>query len=127
MQAPTNPHYEAANAALDNLDYTTPVTQQYGKLRNQINESGNEMFGANTSPEVAGKVRDGRMFRAMTDYGENMSGAKQRESMDRMSGKMSLGGATAPTLVNSGGNQRGEQWGSAGTYVMPALQMGMGA
>lgn len=103
MAQPKNENYEAGKKLLDNLDFSTPITQAYGRQRNEIMESGNEIFGANTSPEMAQKVRENRLFRSTVDHGRDLSNAVQQENNAKIGGYMSLGDATKAQLVNSGG------------------------
>ncbi len=103
VQQPTNPYYEAASKDLDNIDLTSGVIQNYGQAANALKESGNEMFGANTSPEMREKVMNSRMFSLNLDKGRDLSNAKQNEINTKFAGKMSLGGATAPISYNPGG------------------------
>jgi hypothetical protein len=64
---PKNEYYEKATKNLDNLDFTTPIIQGFGQQDNLIKESGNDIYGANTSPEIADKVRNSRLFKSATD------------------------------------------------------------
>lgn len=125
MTPPTNPYFTQADDLINNIDYRTPITQQYGKLRNEIGESGGDFFGPNTSPEVADRVKKGRLFRAMTDYGENYSNATNQENSAKINGKMGLGYATAPQLVQTGGSGIGTQ--SGGILAGMAQQFAGGA
>lgn len=112
LPQPTNPYYEQSKQLIDGYDGGAgDIQRNYGRLINQINESGNEFAGPNTSPEVADKVRKGRLFRATTDKGEALAGAKQNEIAYKNSGYMALGGATAPNLVQTGGTSNSQQWG----------------
>lgn len=128
IQQPDNAHYAKANDYLNNIDYHTPITQQYGQLQRQIQESGNDYFGHNESPEVRDKIRQARLFRAKTDYGTNLSNAAAAENQAKMQGEMGLGAATAPMFVQTGGSSQGAQWGS-GLYSPAgeaALSLGTG-
>lgn len=93
----------------DNLDLTSPIHTQYGQLQNQINESGNELFGANTPAEVRDKQRESRLFRMSMDKGRDLSQAKQNEINIKSGGYMSLGQATAPVMYNPGGTSTSVQ------------------
>ncbi len=118
---PKNPYYEQAKAMLDNLDYTSSVNDSYAQAANQISESGNEIFGADTSPEVAQKVRDSRLFRNTVDRGRDLSAAKQREIGTKADGYMSLGQATAPITYNPGGTTTQVQPFSWGNLISSAI------
>lgn len=102
---PPSPHLDAANAMIDNIDYQTPIRQNYGRQINDISESGNDIFGSNTTPEVSDKIRKGRLFSARTQFGEDMTGAVQAENADKISGKLSVAQGYAPQLAQSGGTQ----------------------
>jgi len=112
---------------VENVDYSTPVIQAFGNQDNLIRESGNELFGANTSPEVANKVRSSRLFKSATDKGTALSSAKAQEDNAKFSGRMSLGGATAPVMYSPGGTQTQSTPFSAGSLIAPILGGGMAA
>ena len=116
VEQPKNPYYEKAAKSLDTLDFTTPIIQGFGQQDNLIKESGNDIFGANTSPEMAQKVRDSRLFKSATDKGNALSGAVQQQENAKNSGYMSLGGATAPVMFNPGSTNTqkvSDPWGTA--------------
>lgn len=58
------------------------------------------------------KIRQARLFRARTDYGENLSTATAAENQAKMQGELGIGQATAPVLTQTGGSSTGAQWGS---------------
>ncbi len=103
VKQPDNPYYKLAEAGLNNIDYHSGIIEGYARQDNEIKESGNDLFGANTSPEVASKVRDSRLFRSTVDRGHDLSNANQQENQAKTAGFMSLGGATAPISFNPGG------------------------
>lgn len=125
---PKNPYYEQAAKDLENVDYITPVMQAFGNQDNLIRESGNELFGANTSPEVASKVRSSRLFKSATDKGTALSQAKAQEEQEKFARRMSLGGATAPVMFSPGGTQTGNHPFSFGElYTQAAVAAAGGA
>ncbi len=122
---PRNENYEAAKSLNENVDLTTPIHQQYGQLTNQINESGNEFFGANGSQELRDKVRQNRLFSATMNKGRDLSSATQAENNLKTGNYMSLGAATAPQLVQTGGTGTQvtkDPWGTALGFANTAVQ-----
>lgn len=104
VNQPKNANYEAAQTYLDNIDYSTPVKQSFGRLRNEIDESGNEFFGGNISDDLRTRIKQSQKFKATTDEGEALSQAGAMENQAKMTGNMALGEATKPYFVNTGGN-----------------------
>lgn len=114
---PVSPYFKNAEKLLENIDYQSSVLQNFGKLQNQINESGNEAFGADTPAEVRDRIRQSRLFRATTDHGRNMLDAVQAETAAKNAGYMSLGGATAPVAWSPGRTQTQTQSGGFGNIL----------
>ena len=107
-QAPDNPYYKNAEQLIGGYDGgASAVREGFARNVNDINESGNEFTGANTSDYVRGKVRDSRLFRNNMDLGRGLADAKQNEIGYKNNAYMSLGGATAPQLVQSGSSGTG--------------------
>ncbi|HXG85179.1 MAG TPA: hypothetical protein VNI84_14255 [Pyrinomonadaceae bacterium] len=127
VKPPENPYYTEAAKALDNVDYTTPVLQSFGQAENLIKEGDNSIFGANTSAEVRGKVINSKLLKNTFDKGTAMSQAKAQEDNARFSGKMSLGGATAPVMYSPGGTSTQSTPFSAGSLIAPIIGGGMAA
>lgn len=100
---PQNQYYDQAASQLSNLDYTTDVINAYGQNENIINESGNEFFGDNTPAGLRESSRESRLFQNNIQKGAAINQAKQAENNAKIGGYMSLGGATAPNFVQSGG------------------------
>lgn len=113
MTPPENKYFHAAEQLIAGYDGgASAVREAWAKNRNDITESGNEFLGANTTDEVRSKVRDSRLFRNNMDLGRNLLEAKNNEIQYKNAGYMSLGGATAPQLVQTGGTTNSAQWGS---------------
>ncbi len=81
------------------------MRESHARNINAINEADNGIFGEDTTPEVRDKVKAARLFRNNMDLGRNLTEAKQNEIGFKNAGYMSLGGATAPQLVQTGGTQ----------------------
>lgn len=92
----------------------------YGQAEGEIKESGNELFGANTSPEVREKTMQSRLFRNKTEKGKALSVAKGQETIAKNNAYMGLGQATAPQLVQTGGTSVQKQSG-VGTWLAPII------
>jgi hypothetical protein len=126
MAPPTNPYYKTAEGLIEGYDGGASASREaYGRNINQINESGNEFLGSNTPDEVRSKVRDSRLFKNNLNLGAALGENKQNEIAYKNNAYMSLGGATAPQLVQTGGNTNTQQWGS-GLYS-PLGQFGLQA
>lgn len=128
MEPPKSPYVDKYENSLKNLDLTSPVHQGYGRAENLIRESGNDIFGANTSPEMAQKVRENRLFRNQIDKGVALSNAVAQENNIRSGGYMTLADATRPQLVQTGGTSTMTQpfdWGGlASAGLMGAASIG---
>lgn len=94
------------------------MREAYARNIGSINESGNELFGEDTTPEVRDRVRQARLFRNNMDLGRNLMDAKQNEIGYKNSAFMSLGGATAPQLVQTGGTQNTVMSGGLGQQLL---------
>lgn len=115
MAPPKNPYHTAAEEFISGYDGgASGVREAFARNANAITESaqGNQFYGGNTSPELKDKVRESRMFRNNLELGRGLSEAKQNEIAYKNSAYMSLGGATAPQLVQTGGTQNNQSWGS---------------
>ena len=107
---PVNPYYETAKGLIEGYDGgAAGVREGYSRNINDINESGNSFMGAKTPDYVRDKVKQSRLFRNNMDLGRGLSDAKQNEVAYKNSAYMSLGGATAPQLVQSGSSGSGSQ------------------
>lgn len=104
-EQPKNADYETARSLVGGIDYQTPVKQSYGRLRNEIGESGNEFFGDNTPDSLRSRIKESRLFKATTDEGEALSSAVGMENQAKTNGYMALGDATKPYFVQTGGTQ----------------------
>lgn len=128
MQAPTNPHFAQAEALIDGYDGgAAGIREGHARNINTINESGNDVFGANQSPEMRDRVKAARLFRNNTDLGRNLADAKQNEIAYKNAGYMSLGGATAPQLVQTGGTANTTQSGGVMAGMAQSLAGGIGS
>lgn len=104
LPQPENPHYQSALKLIDNYDGgAAGFREARGRNEREIKESGNDFFGANTPAYARDKIQQSRMFRNNADFGRNMAEAKQNEIGYKTSAYTSLGGATAPNLVQTGG------------------------
>lgn len=110
---------------IDSIDYSTPITQQYGQQVNEINESGNNIFGSHTTPEAADKVRKGRLFSARTQYGQDLSTARAAEQEAKISGKLAVAQGYAPHFAQSGGTQTTTQPGNLFGNIMSGVGTGV--
>lgn len=121
MTAPTDSQsagfYNNAAQLVDQYDGGASAARE-GAARNvnDINNSGNEFLGSSTPDYVADKVRQSRLFSNNMDLGKSLADAKQNEIAYKNSAYMSLGGATAPQLVQSGSTGTG-----SGTFTPGAL------
>lgn len=115
MAPPTNPNYETAKTLIDAYDGgASGARESAARNVNAINEGGNEFFGSNTNPAVRDRIRQARLFRNNMDLGRNLMDAKNNEIAYKNAGYMSLGGATAPQLVQTGGTQNSQMYGGLG-------------
>lgn len=107
---PPNPYLEQSKQLLESYDGGAgQIREGFMRNRNDINESGNEFYGASTPDYVRDKVRDNRMFRNNIELGRGLASAKQSEIEGKNAGYMSLGGMTAPQLVQTGSSGSGTQ------------------
>ena len=114
MTPPKSPYFDAAEQMIGGYDGgASGVREAHARNTNAIKESssGNQFYGGNTSAELKDNQRDSRLFRNNLELGRGLSEAKQNEIGYKNSAYMSLGGATAPQLVQTGGTTRNEQWG----------------
>ena len=110
VKAPENPYYKLSEKLIDGYDGGAgAVREGYARNINDIKESGNEFLGANTPAYVRDKMKQSRLFRNNMDLGRGLADAKQNEVGYKTGAYMSLGGATAPTLVQTGGTMQGTQ------------------
>lgn len=125
MKPPDNPYFKSAEQLIGGYDGgASAVRESHARNINDINESGNEFFGANTPDYVRDKVRQSRLFRNNLELGRGLAGAKQDEIAYKNAGYMSLGGATAPQLVQTGGTSTGTMQDSGINNAMKIVQMG---
>lgn len=89
--------------------------------RNDIADSGNDFFGSSTPDYARDKIRESRLFKNNLELGRNLANAKQDEIQYKNAGYMSLGGATAPQLVQTGGTVNSTQTPSALSMGTQAL------
>lgn len=134
MSPPKSPYYDAAEQMIGGYDGgASGVRESHARNINAINEAsqGNQFYGGNTSPELKDQQRESRLFRNNLELGRGLSEAKQNEIGYKNSAYMSLGGATAPQLVQTGGSTRNEQWGGIlqnfGMSLGGSLGSGLGA
>lgn len=128
MPKPENPHYTAAAQALNNIDYKSGVNAAYGRAENQVKESGSELFGADSNPELRDRERQSRLFKLTTDKGHAMNQADQMENAARLGGNMALGAATEAPLVQTGGSYTGNMVSNTKVpySVMDWMNLGIG-
>lgn len=125
--APPNPYYRAAEEAIGAYDGgAAGVREGYARNVNDINESGNSVFGANTPVEVQDKIRQSRLFRNNIDLGTNLSNANQNAAAYKTGAYMSLGGATAPPLVQLSGTSNTTSSGGVLAGMATSLAGGVG-
>jgi len=124
---PPNPYFKSAEDLISGYDGGAAQARE-GAMRNEnlINEGGNNFFGPNQSAEVTDKIRSSRLFSNNLELGRNLADAKQNELTYKNSGYMSLGGATAPQLVQTGGTANSQQWGGLGQNFVNSLSAGAG-
>lgn len=134
MTPPKSPYFDAAEQLIAGYDGgASGVREAHARNENAIKESsqGNQFYGGNTSAELKDKVRESRIFRNHLELGRGLSDAKQNEIGYKNSAYMTLGGATAPNLVQTGGTARNEQWGGIlqnfGMSLGGSLGSGLGA
>lgn len=130
MTPPKNQYFDAAAKMIDGYDGGASGVRE-GAMRNvnAINEAaaGNSFYGGNTSPELRDKIKESRLFRNNMDLGRGLAEAKQNEIGYKNSAFMSLGGATAPQLVQTGGNMTGTQSGGFWGDMATSAAGGMGS
>lgn len=127
MTPPPNPYFHQAEALIDAYDGgAAGIREGAARNVNTINESGNEIFGSNTPAEARDKIRQSRLFRNNIDLGTNLANAKQNEIAYKNAGYMSLGGATAPQLVQTGGTANTTQSGGVLAGMAQQLAGGVG-
>lgn len=124
-QAPPNPYFQTAEKYISGYDGgASGVREGAARNINDINESGNEFLGANTPAYVRDSVKSSRLFRNNMDLGRGLADAKQNEMAYKNSAYMSLGGATAPTLVQSGSSGSGTQSAAPIDNIMKIASIG---
>lgn len=112
MAPPPNPYFKSAEALIGEYDGgAAGVREAHGRNKQEIKEAGNDLFGSSTPNYVRERVMQSRMFRNNADLGRGLSEAKQNEVAYKNSAYMSLGGATAPQLVQTGGTSNSVQQG----------------
>lgn len=118
MQAPENLYYKAAEAQIGEYDGgASQIISDRGRAANEIRNSGNEFLGSSTNDEVRQKTMDNRIFRNTVDKGKDLQAAGQNAAAYKNSAYMSLGGATAPQLVQTGGTQNSTATQSGGVLA----------
>lgn len=128
LPQPENPYFKTAEGLIAGYDGGQGnVREAHARNIGAINESGNELFGSDTSPEVRDRVRQERLFRNNQDLGRNLMEAKQNEIGFKNSAYMSLGGATAPQLVQTGGTQNTVMSGGALGAIANSFAGGAGS
>jgi hypothetical protein len=104
MAPPPNPYFKTAEKFIEGYDGGAgAVREGYARNVNDINESGNQFLGANTPDYVRDRIKQSRLFRNNLDLARGLSDANQNATAYKNSAYMSLGGATAPQLVQTGG------------------------
>lgn len=115
MQAPDNPHYQAAEGVIGGYDGGAAALRE-GAARNAnaISEAGNDFYGATTPDYVRDKVKESRLFKNNLDLGRGLADAKQNEIGFKNNAYMALGHATAPELVQLGSTEDSSGTGTRG-------------
>lgn len=126
-------YYDNVAKLAEGVDYTTDVINGFGQAENEIKESGNSIFGADTSAELRDKVMSNRLFRNRIEKGQALANAKQNEMAAKNTMYMTLGQATAPQLVQTGGTTNSVQQSNPGiagiisSGILGAAQLGSAA
>lgn len=127
MQAPDNPYYKNAEQLIDGYDGgASGVREGAARNVNDIKNSGNEFFGAQTPDYARDATRESRLFRNNSDLGRGLSDATQNANAYKTSAYMGLGAATAPQLVQTGSTGTANQSGTGTPGALSTLGKGMG-
>src|SRR4051812_17921291 len=128
MAPPKNPYFDKAKELIEGYDGgASNVREAHARNVNAIEESGNSIYGAETTPQEADRIKASRMFRNNADLGRGLSDATQNAIGYKNAGYMSLGGATAPQLVQSGGTSTTTQSGGLGQALLGSFAQGAGS
>lgn len=128
LQQPTNPYFDKAKELIEGYDGgASNVREAHARNINAIEESGNSVYGADTTPQEADRIKASRLFRNNMDLGRGLSDSTQNAIGYKNAAYMSLGGATAPQLVQSGGNSDTTQSGGLGRLFLGSFAQGAGS
>jgi len=111
----------AARAAIQNVDYTSPVLGAYGQIEKNIDEAQLDTDLDNKSKE---RTKYARMFETQQHKGRDLANAKAAEHQFKTGQQMNLAALTQNRILQSGGTQVQTQSQPWGSYLMQGIGSG---